>query len=271
GGAPVAEENVKALVARLGQVPDVHVAQWGQGVGAAGSCWLEDDGRGLWPVRILRSPEHDGDEPQGSLVNPATSEDLERFEKLQEEAEAHRTRAQAAARELGLSMRFIAAELELRDRYLRLLFTAPSRVDFRDLVRRLGQELKLKIELRQVGPRDEARVLGGLGPCGLGVCCRSFLRQLRPIPLEMAFDQQLHISPGRMTGVCGRLMCCLSYEHQQYVEALAKVPQAGSRIEWRGRKGKVTGVNIFHESLSVEWEDGDREELPWHQLTDEGP
>ncbi len=260
---------MKALVARLGCVPDVHVARWGQDVGRTGSYWLEEDSRGLWPIRILRSAEHGDDEPQGTLVQPASGEDLERFDKLQEEAEGYRQRAQAAARDLGLSMRFIAAELEFRKRYLRLLFTAPGRVDFRELVRRLGQNLKLKIDLRQVGPRDEARVLGGLGPCGRGVCCRSFLRQLRPIPLEMAFDQQLHFSPGRMTGVCGRLMCCLSYEHEQYLQALAEVPQVGSRIERGGQQGRVTGVNIFRECVSVQWPDGTREEVPWGELKDE--
>ncbi len=257
---------MKAIVARHGCIPDVHTALWQGDVGCAGSCWIEDDGRGLWPVRVLRSPEHEGDEPQASLVQLASREELERFAQLQEEAQEHRGQAQDIALDLGLTMKFIAAEMELRGRFLRLLFTAPGRVDFRELLRRLGGALQIKIELRQVGPRDEARVLGGVGPCGLAVCCRSFLRQLKPIPLEIAFDQQLHFSPGRITGVCGRLMCCLSYEHQQYVDALADLPRVGSRIEHDGRQGKVTGVNIFREFLSIQWADGEREELPWHVL-----
>ncbi len=265
----MAEERVKALVARLGCVPDVHVSQWGKEVGCAGGYWLEDDGKGLWPVRVLRSPEHEAHDPQAVLVTPASEEELAHFRNLQSETQTCRQRAQETARELGLSMRFIAAEVDLRKRYLRLLFTAPGRVDFRDLVHQLGQEMKIKIELRQVGPRDEARVLGGLGPCGLPVCCRSFLRQLRPIPLEMAFDQQLHFSPGRMTGVCGRLMCCLSYEHQQYLDVLGEIPRVGSRIQLGDREGKVSGVNIFRETVSVQWEDGEREDLPWHSLKDQ--
>jgi len=262
----VAEENVKALVSRRGCVPDVHVAEWTQDVGPPGGWWAEDDGRGLWAVRILRSPECNKEEAQGALVRPLSEDELQAYDRLQQEAQSHRQTAQGLAQELGMSMRFIAAEMDLRKRYLRLLFTAPGRVDFRELVRKLGQRLKLKIELRQVGPRDEARILGGVGPCGLGVCCRTFLRELKPIPLEMAFDQQLHFSPGRMTGVCGRLMCCLRYEHQQYLEALADLPRMGSRIEREGRRGKVVAVNIFQQSLSIQWDDGERDDLSWDEF-----
>jgi len=262
----VAEESVKALVSRRGCIPDVHVAEWAEEVGKRGGWWAEDDGRGLWAVKVLRSPENSEEEAHGALIRPLSAEELQTFDQLQQQADAHRQTAQALARELEMTMRFIAAEMDLRRRYLRLLFTAPGRVDFRELVRKLGQKLKLKIELRQVGPRDEARVLGGLGPCGLGVCCRTFLQELKPIPLEMAFDQQLHFSPGRMTGVCGRLMCCLRYEHQQYLEALADLPRMGSRIAREGREGKVVDVNIFHRTLSVQWDDGDREDLSWDEF-----
>jgi len=172
-------------------------------------------------------------------------------------------------------MRFVTGQLDLERRFLRLFFTAPGRVDFRELLRELSRELGLRLELRQVGPRDVARLLGGVGPCGRPICCRSFLRQLRPIPLELAFDQQLFFSPERITGHCGRLMCCLAYEHAQYLEALQGLPKVGQRLTLEGRRGKVIGINIFRNTVSISWEDGAREELPWSRFSSspegEGP
>jgi len=163
-------------------------------------------------------------------------------------------------------MRFVSGQLDLKRRFLRLQFTAPGRVDFRDLLRDLSKELKLRIEFRQVGPRDVARLLGGLGPCGRPLCCRTFLRQLRPIPLELAFDQGLFFSPERITGCCGRLMCCLAYEPAQYLEALRGLPKVGEKIVLEGKKGKVVGINIFRNTLALAWEDGSRGEIEWEKL-----
>ncbi len=266
----MAEERLKALVARLGAIPDVHVAAWSGAAGSAGEAWLEDDGRGVWPVRILRTPEQGGEDPQATLVQPASQDDLAKFAEVQRHAEELRRRAQQEAEELGLRMRFIAAELDMKRRLLRLPFAAPERVDFRELLRKLSGPLQMRVELRQVGPRDEARILGGIGPCGQEVCCRRFLRQLRPIPLEMAFDQQLFFSPGRITGVCGRLVCCLSYEHQQYLEALAGVPKVGQRIAHGDKVGKVIGLSVFRRTLTVHWADGSRGDVPWDALEKKG-
>jgi len=262
----VAEEKLKALVVRSSPIPDVHVAAWSGAPGAAGETWFEDDGRGVWPVKILRTPERGGDDPRATLFRRADEDDLARFAEIQRHAEELRCRAQEEADRLGLRMRFIAAELDLKRRLLRLPFAAPQRVDFRELLRRLSGALQLRVELRQVGPRDEARILGGIGPCGLQVCCRTFLRRLRPIPLEMAFDQQLFFSPGRITGVCGRLVCCLSYEHQQYLEALAGVPRVGQRVLHEAKEGKVVGLSVFRKTVTVHWADDSRSDVPWDEL-----
>jgi cell fate regulator YaaT (PSP1 superfamily) len=260
----VAEERLRALVRRLGASPDIHVAVWGGIVGRTGQNWVEDDGRGIWLVKVLRSPLQDEEgEPVGTLLRQAGPGDLERHRKREEELPALLKRARERARARDLPMKFIAGELDLERRLLRLFFTAPSRVDFRKLLRELGGEWGLRVELRQVGPRDVARLLGGIGPCGRPLCCRTFLRQLRPVPLELAFDQQLFFSPERITGYCGRLMCCLAYEHSQYVEALSGLPKVGQKITLDGRRAKITGVNIFHETVYLTWEDGKREELTW--------
>lgn len=260
----MAEERLKALVRRCGPQPEVHPAVWGGVVGRTGQFWIEDDGRGAWLVRVLRSPVREGQGAEGVLIRPATEADHHRFRERCAEVPELLSRAQARAR--GLSMRFVSGELDLERRFLRLYFTAPGRVDFRSLLRDLGRELGVRIELRQVGPRDAARLLGGVGPCGRPVCCRSFLKRLRPIPLELAFDQGLFFSPERITGLCGRLMCCLAYEHPQYLSALRGLPKVGEEITLEGKKGKVVGVNIFHNTLSLAWEDGTRGEVEWSRL-----
>jgi len=264
----LAEERLKALVRRYGPQPDVHLSVWGGIVGRTGQTWVEDDGRGVWLVEVLRSPVHDGEEePEGTLLRPAGERDRSRYREREAEVPGLMAQAQARMQERGLPMRLVTGELDLERRFLRLFFTAPGRVDFRELLRELSRELGVRIELRQVGPRDVARLLGGVGPCGRPLCCRSFLRRLRPIPLEMAFDQQLFFSPERITGYCGRLMCCLAYEHSQYLEALRGLPKVGQRLTLEGRRGKVAGVNIFRNTVSVTWEDGTREEVPWSRFS----
>lgn len=263
----MAEEKLKALVRRYGPQPEVHLAVWGGKVGRTGQTWVEDDGRGVWLVEVLRSPAREKGEPAGTLLRPAGEGDRKRFRERKEEVPRLLPKVQARVQARGLPMRFVTGELDLERRFLRLFFTAPGRVDFRELLRELSRELGMRLELRQVGPRDVARLLGGVGPCGRPICCRSFLRQLRPIPLELAFDQQLFFSPERITGHCGRLMCCLAYEHAQYLEALQGLPKVGQRLTLEGRRGKVTGVNIFRSTVSISWEDGTREELPWSKFS----
>ena len=262
----MAEKRLKALVRRYGPQPEVHLSVWGGIVGRTGQIWIEDDGRGVWLVQVLRSPVHEQGEPEGTLLRPADESDHKRFRECESEVPGLISQAQSRASAQGLPMRFVSGELDLKRRFLRLYFTAPGRVDFRDLLRDLSKELKLRIEFRQVGPRDAARLLGGLGPCGRPLCCRSFLRQLRPIPLELAFDQQLFFSPERITGCCGRLMCCLAYEHAQYLEALRGLPKVGEKIVLEGRKGRVVGINIFRNTLTLAWEDGSRGEVQWEKL-----
>jgi len=267
----LAEERLKALVRRAGPQPDVHLSVWGRVVGKPGQYWIEDDGRGVWLVKVLRSPARDGGDPVGTLVRPAQPSDEQRYRQRAAQVPELIATAQEKVRKQGLPMQLLTGELDLEGRFLRIFFTAPGRVDFRELLRELSKALGMRIELRQVGPRDVARLLGGVGPCGRPICCRTFLRQLRPIPLELAFDQQLFFSPERITGCCGRLMCCLAYEHSQYLEAMEGMPKVGAKVELKGRRGKVTAINIFRSTLTVAWEDGTREEVPWEQWRRGGP
>ncbi len=175
-------------------------------------------------------------------------------------------RALREARELvkrqGLPMKVVNAEYSFDRRHLTFYFTSPQRVDFRALLRELGGRFRAAISLRQIGPREEAQLKGGLGRCGLPICCARFLRNPESISMRMVYEQELFVPPERITGLCGRLICCLKFEHQNYVEILAKLPHLGSRIRCDDKEGKVVGHNIFRGTTIIELEDGRRIEIP---------
>lgn len=262
----MAPEGLKALVKRISPWPEVHAAVWTSSVGLPGEIWLEEDDRGLWLVRILRSPVSEPIEISGRLLRPANPEDRKAQEEAQAQAERWLAMAQERARAAGLPLNFKAAELDLRGNFLRLFFSTGARVDFRKFLRDFSGETRLRVELRQLGPRDEARILGFLGPCGRPLCCRTFLTRLRPIPLEFAFEQQLFLNPERLTGACGRLKCCLAYERDLYLQTLQGLPEPGQRVEIHGRNGKILSHNVFFRTTQVEWSDGTRSDVPWDEL-----
>ncbi|HAZ27105.1 TPA: hypothetical protein DCY65_05155 [Candidatus Acetothermia bacterium] len=262
----MATENLAALVRRVGPACDVHLASWKGAVGNPGDLWVEEDGRTLWMAKILKSPVRQPGDLAGHLLRPASAADAATYRARIAEAEELRCRAQEQAAGSGLPMRFLGAELDLERTFLRLYFTAPNRVDFRDLLRELGTSLRLRIELRQAGPRHAARIRGEVGPCGRPLCCRTFLHKLRPVPLELAFEQQLFLSPERLTGACGRLMCCLAYEYEQYRDALEGLPKLGDKIKVDGHSGKVVAHNVFRGTVTVQWADGTRGEVPGERL-----
>lgn len=257
----MAAERIGALVRRFGPPCDIHHALWDGGVGNPGEVWVEEEGHTLWLAKVLKSPIVDPPIPQTRLARPASPADRSTHEARAAEADELRRLAQEHAARLSLPMRFLGGDLDLERTFLRLQFTAPNRVDFRDFLRELGAEFKMRIELHQVGPRDAARLRGEIGPCGRPLCCRTFLHRLRPVPLELAFDQQLFLSPERLTGACGRLTCCLTYEHKQYQEAGERLPKLGERIESEGRSGKVIALNVLAGTYTVQWSDGTRTEL----------
>lgn len=257
----MAAEKLGAIVRRLGPGMDLHPSTWAGSVGNPGETWVEEEARSFWLAKVLKSPLVNPAAPRGHLVRRATPADLAAYQTRLAEAEDLRRTAQERARSSALPMRFVGAELDLDKTYLRLHFTAPERVDFREFLRELGAAFKVRIELHQIGPRDAARILGEVGPCGRPLCCRTFLHKLKPVPLELAFEQQLYLSPERLTGVCGRLTCCLAYEHEQYRDVLESLPKVGAKIEVSGRTGKVVALNVFQKSFTVQWADGTRSEM----------
>jgi len=164
--------------------------------------------------------------------------------------------------EYGLSMKIARAEYNFDGSHLTFYFTADKRVDFRDLVRDLAQAFNTKIELRQVGVRDEAKLMGGLGRCGRPLCCISFLSEFCPVSIKMAKQQDLPLSPTEISGLCGRLLCCLTYENEVYAEIKKMLPKMGEKVNTPYGQGKVTGVNALKETVSVELESEVTVEIP---------
>ena len=157
-------------------------------------------------------------------------------------------------REQGLDMRLVNCEYTLDKSKVIFNFTADDRIDFRKLVKILAQHLKTRIELRQIGVRDEAKLLGGIGPCGRSLCCSTFLGDFEPVSIKMAKDQNLSLNPTKISGACGRLMCCLKYENDYYEEVRAQLPDIGEAIETPDGNGKVVALNILDISMQVKLE-----------------
>ena len=192
----------------------------------------------------------------------ATSEDLEKsqknsclekeaFEICKEKIEKHK-----------LEMKLILVHYILEEPKILFFFTAESRVDFRELVKDLVSIFKIRIELRQIGVRDEARVLGGLSVCGRGYCCHSVHDKLKPVSIKMAKDQKLSLNSMKISGPCGRLLCCLFYEHNFYSEQQRLIPQEGTRVYYKNETWKVTEINMVAGQLKLSAEDGRLMTLP---------
>jgi len=145
-------------------------------------------------------------------------------------------------------------------------FTAPGRVDFRELVKDLVQEFRTRIELRQIGVRHRAKMVGGLGICGRGLCCASFLRDFEPVSVRMAKEQQLSLNPNKISGICGRLMCCLTYEYSSYQELRRALPKIGKRLQSPEGEGKIIRYNFIRETITLEMEDRREVEFSFDDL-----
>lgn len=151
-----------------------------------------------------------------------------------------------------LDMKLIDVEYTFDRNKVIFYFTADGRVDFRELVKDLAAIFRTRIELRQIGVRDEAKMLGGIGPCGRMLCCSTYLGDFEPVSIKMAKDQNLSLNPTKISGLCGRLMCCLKYENDEYESAKEQLPDLGEKVHTPNGTGKVVGLNILERVLQVE-------------------
>lgn len=153
--------------------------------------------------------------------------------------------AEKEIQKLNLEMKVVDAEFPFDGQQLIIYFTAPNKIDFRDLVKNLASSLKHRINLRQIGTRDEAKMLGGIAPCGRVCCCKLFLPDFKKVTIKMAKNQGLSLNPAKISGLCGRLMCCLEYENEPYAEAYKKMPKIGSEVTTPDGKAKVISNNML--------------------------
>ena len=168
-------------------------------------------------------------------------------------AEAYRV-CEAKIREHKLDMNLVDVEYTFDRNKVIFYFTADGRVDFRTLVKDLASVFKTRIELRQIGVRDEAKMLGGIGPCGRMLCCSTFLGDFEPVSIKMAKDQNLSLNPAKISGFCGRLLCCLKYENDDYEAAKKELPDLGENIATSFGKGKVVGLNMLERMVQLNLE-----------------
>ncbi|MFZ3578513.1 PSP1 domain-containing protein [Virgibacillus sp. DJP39] len=170
-----------------------------------------------------------------------------------------------------LDMKLVEVEYTFDRNKIIFYFTADGRVDFRNLVKDLAALFKTRIELRQIGVRDEAKMLGGIGPCGRMLCCSTFLGDFEPVSIKMAKDQNLSLNPAKISGLCGRLMCCLKYENDDYETAKRTLPDYGEKVITPFGKGKVVGMNILERVVQIEIPEKERViEYTLDELVDEG-
>lgn len=190
----------------------------------------------------------------------------DRDRQQKERNEARRERALRRCQELiakhQLPIKLIEVLYAFDGSSITFYFTSESRVDFRALVRDLAASLKTRIELRQIGVRDEAKIIGGIGPCGRTLCCASFLESFHPVSIRMAKVQHLPLNPAKISGVCGRLMCCLCYEQEAYRHFQRWVPAIGEKVETEKGEAKVMAHDVLKEQVTLELEDGEKITVP---------
>jgi len=204
-------------------------------------------------AQCVWAPQWVPDEIEGLPVcaGIATEDDLARDEENRKRRAEGRLASRRLIREHRLPMKVTAVDFIGTDNVFVVYFSAPHRVDFRALVRDLGGRLKARVELRQIGPRDEARLQGGIGPCGRDLCCATFLKDFEPVSVRMAKDQELPVNPLRIAGACGRLMCCLKYEHPLYQDFRKDAPPVGATVTSPEGPGTVIGHNVPSDTVVV--------------------
>lgn len=185
------------------------------------------------------------------ILHKATTAELQQDEKNKQDAKEALRIGKQKIREHNLEMKVVDVEYTFDRSKMIFQFTADGRIDFRELVKDLAGIFRTRIELRQIGVRDEAKILGGIGPCGRQLCCSTFLGDFVPVSIKMAKDQGLSLNPTKISGLCGRLMCCLNYENDEYEAAKRELPDFGTEIVTPDGKGRVIGLNMLSRIIKV--------------------
>lgn len=208
-----------------------------------------DFGTVATPIKTIERAE--ADEPLKDVVRIATHQDLAQVKKVQALNKKFLEETKKIVEDFGLEMKIISCDTSFDEQKININFTSENRVDFRELVKELGSRFKARIELRQIGARDEVKIIGGLGPCGKVCCCREFLKDFEHVSIKMPKVQGLSLNPTKISGLCGRLMCCLGYENAHYSETFRLMPRINSEVETPEGKGTVVYNNLLKRLVQV--------------------
>jgi len=234
-------------------------------------CAVVETARGQELGKVVIAPrqvlESEINKPLKPVVRRAEDEDIQRAQELEGKEEEAIIECGQLITTLELTMKLLSAEYSLDGNRLTFYFSAEERVDFRKLVKELTGLFKVRVELRQVGPRDEAKLVGGFGRCGRPLCCASFLSEFSPVSIKMAKEQDLPLNPMKISGLCGRLLCCLGYESEQYRTMKEQMPKARQLVSTSMGKASVVGCNPLKETVLVELESNVTVELPLSEVS----
>lgn len=231
---------------------------------------VAETARGAEFGEVMQAPKN---VPDSSIVSPlrkvvrkASESDLRREETNRQKEKNAYTACQQKIHQLNLPMKLIDAEYCFDGSQVTFFFSADARVDFRELVKDLAGALRTKVQLHQVGVRDEAKLFGGLGPCGRPLCCATFMSDFEPVSMKMAKEQSLFLNPLKFSGTCGKLMCCLKYEYPTYRDAKQRLPNMNMIVGTPSGAGRVVDLNIIQEIVAVELEGGVVQRFPVTEL-----
>jgi len=227
---------------------------------SAGEPVVVESDKGLVLGKVLSPPQEK--EKRFILKSPrkvarkAAPEDLEQFEKNKQLEKDAFQFCMEKVKEKNLQMKLVKTEVLLDRSKVLFYFTAEKRVDFRELVKDLAAQFRMRIEMRQIGVRDEAKMICGVGGCGRELCCAKFMNRFELVSVKMAKEQNIALNPTKISGICGRLMCCLAYEYPTYMELKRDLPKVGKHIVTRSGKGKVIRQNVLNQTVTVQLEEG---------------
>jgi cell fate regulator YaaT (PSP1 superfamily) len=226
----------------------------------SGDKVMVETDRGLQLGTVIREPRTVDttafQKEYGKVAKKASEEDVEQ-DRMNREKEKNVFQAcLQKIQEYQLPMKLVNVECLQDGTKIIFYFTAAARVDFRTLVKDLASHFKTRIEMKQIGARNEAKMLGGIGMCGRGLCCTAFLKDFVPVTVKMVKNQVMALDPSKISGVCGRLMCCFAYEHENYEELKKNMPKVGKKVQTEFGIGKVKKLNILERMLTIELEDG---------------
>ncbi len=207
------------------------------------------------------------EEPPKKVQRLATPEDKKRLEENKSKEEKAFQACLKKIEDREMLMKLVDAKYSFNQSRITFYFTAEERVDFRELVKDLARLFKARIEMRQIGVRDEAKHLGGYGCCGRSLCCATFLKEFEPVTIRMAKEQRLSLDPSKVSGACGRLLCCLMFEYRTYRELRKKMPKEKTKVITEQGEGEIVNLNILEQTVTVELKEGQKIKVPVEKLT----